>query len=95
MTLSLVETVDPRYTASELRPLSRSANRAVCSHSGATNPYTRPRCSAHSPTANTSDPVLPATTHPRSSPTTMPRFTSRPASMASFVLGRMPAATHH
>ena len=92
MTFSLVDTDDPTYTASGFRPLRRSASRAVCSHSGATNPYTLPLCSAHSPTANTSETGTSPAQHARSSPTTMPRLTFRPASAASVALGRMPAA---
>ena len=50
-TLSLVAIREPWYAAFGSAPVMWSASTSACSHSGATSPYTSPRCCAHSPTA--------------------------------------------
>ena len=88
-TLSLVAVREPRYAARGFRPVITSASTAACSHSGATRPYTSPRCCTHSPTAYTSS----SSTVRRWSSTTIARSTVKPLVSATSLFGRMPAAT--
>ena len=79
----------PDRRASGSCRVSRSARTCACSHSGATSPYTRPRCSAHSPIAYTSGDARAREIVADDDAA----VDASPARRARSTLGRMPAAT--